>query len=297
MGSRGPSQMKRKAFSNRFLSRQFEIGIVTSGSVVGEACLFGADFRSEVAVVAHTNLSVLILERDDLTKHLHLMDIEKLKDSFKPRSEWHKEHFSKITSTVFALQSETKSVKKADEEKQTPDGLGLTPPPPKKTQTKKKKKRFSTTLPPLGDDFIPPSSEKSLDFEKKALLSAKNIQILRNQKVPQSVLLAYSAIMNTKESLSVKIAHRHMTSLGTSFFKHQMIREMKPDIVIPERFCRTIRSKPQSYKDLMSMERSEEQSDVNVNVNALASTLPILRGTSREDSSSGVTFMTEPELT
>ena len=97
--------------------------------------------------------------------------------------------------------------------------------------------------------------------------------------------------MNTKESLSVKIAHRHMTSLGTSFFKHQMIKEMKPDIVIPKRFCKTIRSKSCSYKSLAVAESSDE---LDVNVSALASTMPNLRGSSssRED----VTFLTEPDL-
>ena len=274
MGSRGPSQARRKSFSNRFLSRQFELGIVSSGNIIGEACLFGGDSTSSVSVVAHTNLSVLILERDDLTKHLHLLDLEKLKDHFKPISDWHKEHFAKITSTAFALASEAQD--KSERENRETKSLVSSG----KNAVPKEVKRSSTKLPPLGADFIPQLSDQSLDSEKKALLSAKNMQMLRNKNVPQSTLLAYSAIMNTKESVSVKIAQRHLTTLGTHFFKYQMISSMKPGIRLPERFCRTIRRKSGVYMDF---EESESSKELDMNVSALESSTPVTS-----------TFITEP---
>ena len=290
LGSRGPSQTKRKAFSNRFLSRQFEIGIVTSGNIVGEACLFGTDAVSEVSVVAHTNLSVLILERDDLTKHLHVLDLDKLKDHFIPRTEWHKEHLSKIASTAIALAStDSRTVKMEENEASAAAaaaagvaGSGGA----SRGKKKEKNKRKSSILPPLGADFISPISDKSLDSEKKSLLSAKNMQMLRNQKVPESTMLAYSAIMNTKESLSVTIAQRHLTSLGTTFFKYQMISSMRPDILIPKRFCKTIRTKPVPHL------QDSESSESSIDVSALASTTPVLRR-DREDSQPSTTFMTD----
>mmetsp|Transcript_11631 Transcript_11631/g.32239 ORF Transcript_11631/g.32239 Transcript_11631/m.32239 type:complete len:217 (-) Transcript_11631:54-704(-) len=215
------------------------------------------------------------------------MDLDKLKEHFIPRTEWHKEHLSKIASTAMALASESKAEK--EEEK---DG-GLLPALPKP-----KSKRKSSILPPLGAEFIPTISQKSLDTEKKALLSAKNMQRLRNQKVPQSTMLAFSAIMNTRESVSVKIAQRHYTSLGTSYFKNQMVSSMKTDIVIPKRFCKTIRTKPSSYIDLQS---PSEASSIDVNVSALSSTAPVLRSETRSDREedfqpSSTTFMTEPGL-
>ena len=293
MGSRGASQAKRKAFSNRFLSRQFEIGIVTSGNIVGEACLFGVDATSQVSVVAHTNLSVLILERNDLTKNLHALDLDKLKEHFIPRAEWHREHLSKIASTAMALASEPKG--KPEESEREPllpaaTEVAGSPSPAKRAG---KAKRKSSILPPLGAEFISPSVDKTLDSEKKSLLSAKNMQLLRNQKLSQSTMLAYSAIMNTKEAVSVKIAHRHLTSLGTSFFKHQMISSMKHDIVIPKRFCKTIRTKSGTYADFQS---TSSQRSIDVDISALESTTPVLRSEREEAPFPSSTFMTEPGL-
>lgn len=56
--------------------------------------------------------------------------------------------------------------------------------------------------------------------------------------------------MNMKESLSVKIAHRHLTSLGTTFFTNQMISSMKPAVHIPKRFSKKIRSNSVLLRDV-----------------------------------------------
>lgn len=67
--------------------------------------------------------------------------------------------------------------------------------------------------------------------------------------------------MNMKESLSVNIAHRHVSALGTTYFKNQMISQMKPEIKLPKKFYyKTIRSSSitppnDSYKSEKSPEK------------------------------------------
>ena len=203
-------------------------------------------------------MSVLVLTPEDLFKHLHFMDIEKMKEHFKPRYKWHKERFASVTSTVFAAASDAANLSRSEGERKRIDrrdrgvrggaerGVGVevggTDAKASTTiapalEAHKKPKNISAhfrTFPTLQPD--------ALGVDKPQLASAKHLQYLRDKKVPQSTLFAYSAIMNMKDSLWE--GTRHQSALGTDFIKCQMVNKMKPDLLLDKRlFTNTIRAR------------------------------------------------------
>lgn len=189
----GKRNANQKKFRRTFISRQFEIGIIGSGNFVGEACLFGSDAQNKASAVANTNMSVLVLSPEDLTKYLHALDIEKLKEHFKPRYLWHKERLANISSTTCAIAAEQKNKSNAMKEGKAlksgkkPDSQGKAPDS-KTIALESYERPNSSFLTEQEDDMSSTTPvQQSIESQKKHLASARHLELLRDKKLPPSV--------------------------------------------------------------------------------------------------------------